>query len=86
MEKIKINYFVDLALLIAFLLVLVTGILKFPGLLKSLGVNMKMFNWFVISKIHDWAGVALFVFVLLHFVLHWKWLFSMTKSYILGKK
>ena len=30
--------------------------------------------------IHDWVGVALIALVLVHVILHWKWIARMTKS------
>ena len=30
--------------------------------------------------IHDWVAVALVVLVVVHVVLHWKWIFRMVKS------
>jgi len=35
---VKTNYFVDLGMAIAFLFVLITGILKYPGLLPAFGI------------------------------------------------
>jgi hypothetical protein len=34
--------------------------------------------------IHDWAAVALIVILLLHLVLNWRWVVSVTKRVILG--
>lgn len=30
---------------------------------------------------HDWVAVVLVVMVITHIILHWKWIFYMTKSY-----
>ena len=32
--------------------------------------------------IHKWTGVALAVLVIIHIVLHWKWLVQMTRYYL----
>jgi len=32
------------------------------------------------TDIHDWVAVALIVIVILHIVLHWKWIVRMAKS------
>jgi hypothetical protein len=81
MNKAKLNYFVDLGLFMAFLLISITGIIKFPGwgLYGSLGFKG-------ISKIHDWSGIALVVLVLVHLILHWPWIKSMTKCFFKKKK
>jgi len=34
--------------------------------------------------IHDWLAVALVVLVIIHVILHWKWIFRMTKSLLKG--
>ena len=35
--------------------------------------------------IHDWVAVALVVLVLVHVVLHWKWIMRMAKSIFRGR-
>ncbi|MBW2992268.1 DUF4405 domain-containing protein [Candidatus Woesearchaeota archaeon] len=77
----KANYFVDLGMGIAFVLVACTGIIKFPGLLRSLGVDTLNMPWRQISLIHDWSGIVLAAFVLAHLIIHRKWIISMTKGF-----
>lgn len=31
--------------------------------------------------LHNWVGVALLVVVLVHVIVHWKWIVNMTKKY-----
>jgi hypothetical protein len=81
MNKAKLNYFIDLLLAVAFILVAITGILKFPGWFGYLQLP-----WRTLSKIHDWSGITMAVLVLVHLVLHWNWIVSMTKSMFKGKK
>jgi hypothetical protein len=33
-------------------------------------------------EVHKWVGVALAIAVVLHIVLHWKWLVKMTRYYV----
>ena len=78
MDKGKINYWVDIGLIITFILAFVTGVFKWPSLVKysfNLGLNMKLF-----SLIHDWSGLIMGLLVFVHIALHWKWLVVMTKS------
>jgi len=35
--------------------------------------------------IHDWVAVALLVILVVHLVLHWRWIVYMTKKYV-GQK
>ncbi|MBW2974022.1 DUF4405 domain-containing protein [Candidatus Woesearchaeota archaeon] len=72
MNKAKLNYLVDIGLAVSFCIVVVTGILKLPALGKRTREYMLL---------HDWAGIALAVFVLLHLILHWNWIVYMTKSF-----
>ena len=78
MKKNKINYFVDLFMLIAFLFSIVTGIIKFPGFMALFGISLRRMPMPVIMKIHDWAGVSLAASVLLHIILHLKWILRTT--------
>ena len=36
--------------------------------------------------LHDWVGVALVVVVVLHLILHWRWIVFMTKRLCLRQK
>ncbi|MBW3005091.1 DUF4405 domain-containing protein [Candidatus Woesearchaeota archaeon] len=76
MNKALLNYFVDLGMAISFGIVAVTGILKHP----ALGGRARDY-----MALHDWAGIALAAFVLLHLILHWNWIKCMTKSCILKR-
>ena len=79
-NKTKMNYWIDIGLLITFLLVTITGIMKWPGL----GVSRLFENipWREMSLIHDWSGLIMAILVLVHIVLHWNWIIAMTKNYL----
>ncbi len=36
------------------------------------------------GDLHDWVAVALLVVIIIHVILHWKWIVRMTKSYFKG--
>jgi hypothetical protein len=79
-KKTTLNYFVDLGMFISFLLVFITGIIKLPSILAS---NEILFNISTeLLIIHDWSGIVLELMVLLHVILHWKWIVSTTKKVI----
>jgi len=88
MEKNKIKYFVDVGLLISFILVVVTGIIKFGTLLRAIGINLnyKELPMSQISLIHDWSGVFMVVFVLVHLILNIDWIISTTKDFFKKKE
>ena len=81
MNKAKVNYFVDILLAIVFLIVTITGILKFPGWFGHLRLP-----WRFLSLVHDWSGIIMAALVLVHLILHWNWIVSMTKAIFRRKK
>lgn len=72
MNKTKMNYFVNLGMAISFVIVAVTGILKLPAFGRQRNYML----------LHDWAGIVLAGFVLLHLILHWNWIKCTTKNCI----
>ena len=69
----KINYWVDVGLLISFLLVAITGV-------------MKMFNSRQLWVLHDWSGIAMGTLVLVHLFLHRHWMMEITKDILKKEK
>lgn len=37
------------------------------------------------SSIHNWCGLLLIALILVHIILHWKWILEMTKNIFKGK-
>ena len=86
MNKIKVNYWIDVCLAITFLLVFITGIFKWPGLITKFGISYSDLPMRTFTFIHDWSGLIMGLLVLIHLILHWNWIVSVTKSMIRGKK
>ncbi len=88
MDKNKIKYFVDVGLGISFILVLVTGVIKFGTLLRAVGINLnyKELPMSQISLVHDWSGVFMGLFVLIHLILNIDWIISTTKDFFRKKE
>ncbi len=89
MEKSKINYFIDLLILIFFVINSITGLIIFfflptgvkrGGYQVFLGIIKQ--NWVII---HNWSGILLILLIAIHLILHWNWIVYMTKS-LLQKK
>ncbi|MAG77759.1 hypothetical protein CL616_00140 [archaeon] len=80
MVSYKVNYFIDVLLAISALLVISTGLIKFPGLIPTLGLSYSNLPMGTLSRIHDWAGIALTILVIIHLVLHWNWIKATTKQ------
>lgn len=81
MNRSVLNYWIDAGLAVSFVLVFFTGLMKWPGLIKLIGVDvyraLPMRN---VSFIHDWSGLIMGLLVFVHLALHWKWIVSMTKN------
>lgn len=85
MDKLKINYWIDIGLSISFMVCFFTGLIKWPGLIKIIGTSAyKVLHVKNISVLHDWSGLVMGLLVFIHLALHWKWIVSVTKS-IFGK-
>lgn len=55
------------------------------------GNSVIVFGWprYIWIEIHSWMGVALATIILIHIILHWKWIVEITrrvKSYVIGYK
>ena len=84
----KLNYFIDLGMAISFIAVFITGIIKFPELSSFFGIRNRILRMYQITLIHDYSGLVFGILVIVHFVLHWKWIVTMTKGFFKkrGKK
>ena len=85
-NKARINYYVDIIIGISFIIVALSGVILFfagsggyqggrnPRYAHEvLGVSRLLWK-----DLHDWGGIAMLGGVLLHLVLHWKWIVCMT--------
>ena len=84
MEKSKINYIIDAFMAISFFVVAITGLVMFfflpsgiqrGGYQEFLGIIKHI--WI---DIHNWSGIILIILVIVHLILHWNWIISMTKN------
>ncbi len=81
MNRAKLNYWIDIALAVSFFLCFITGIIKWPGLVKIIGpLAYRTLHVRNISMLHDWSGLVMGLLVMIHLALHWKWIVSVTKS------
>jgi cytochrome b subunit of formate dehydrogenase len=79
-SKQRINYWIDVGLVITFICSLVTGVIKFPKLFAMLELSYSSFPMYEISQVHDWSGITMAVLVLAHIILHFDWMVLMTKG------
>jgi hypothetical protein len=83
MERNIIKYILDVGLGISFLIVALTGIFKFSGFREFFGIALSYRDpaMQIISKWHDWSGVAMAAIVLIHLILNFDWIVGMTKGF-----
>lgn len=83
----KVKYFIDVGLFFSFLIMTITGIIKFGKLLRFFGINPNYaeMNMAAISAWHDWSGLVLAALVLVHLVIHFDWIVGVTKSFFVKK-
>ena len=84
MWGVKCRYILNILMLIAFVLVLFTGIIKQPFLARYfISMELPMAQ---VSSIHDLSGLVLLVLVIIHCSSHWRWWVSVTRGLFGGKE
>lgn len=79
MKRTDLNYIVDVALAVSFLLCFITGLIKFPAILVYVLQVYGSLPLYKITWVHDYSGLAFGIFGVIHLVLHWDWLIAMTR-------
>ncbi len=86
MDKTMLNYLIDVGLAISFFICFITGMIKWPGIIKVIGVSAyQVLHVHNISTLHDMSGLIMSLLVLIHLALHWKWMVCVTRR-ILNKE
>jgi len=85
MSKILARYIVDILLIISFIIVAVTGILKFPPWLQFFSPIYQLIPRITMAKLHDISGFVMTILVIVHLIFNWNFLSAMTKKYIFRK-
>ena len=85
MKRAKLNYWVDVGIGIAFVLSAISGLVfLLPGDFGSssslLGLSHRVWD-----SLHTWSSLTMIAGVLLHLLLHWKWIANMTGRLMLSK-
>lgn len=79
MNKTWANYWIDIGLTIAFITSIITGAIKWPGLIEKFGVSYAQIPYVKITLVHDWSGLIMAILAFVHVILHWDWIVHMTK-------
>ena len=74
MNKMKIYFWLDILMLIFFIIVSISGLVLFTGL-KFEGIKNQE-----LKNIHNYSGLILFIIIAIHFLLHFKWVTSVGKN------
>lgn len=80
--EVRFNHIWDLLIFILMVLALFTGTIISEAALPALGINVTIDPFW--SRMHDASANLLMVMVGVHLAMHWKWIVSSVKRYILG--
>jgi hypothetical protein len=85
MSEAKRNYWVDAAIGIVFLAVALSALvflvpISWIDFSASTTPTILGVDFGVWQTLHKWAGIVMLVGVVLHQLLHWKWIVNMTKK------
>ena len=88
MSKKLTMYVVDVGLILTFLAVTITGIIKFRSFWSLFGMKLTFADatWGILRTIHDWSGITMAILVLVHLILNWSWIVETTKEYFSRKE
>jgi cytochrome b subunit of formate dehydrogenase len=89
-RKATQHYFLVTLLVIGSLIEAVSGFVLWFALPHSGGRWASLQFWSITRAmwvdIHDWAAVALIVVVLVHSIMHWKWVVTVSKQLVRSMK
>jgi len=80
MDRAHIDYWIDVGLLVSFLGVAITGIIKLKSIAASLGITYGTPIFTSLSRLHDWSGVIMAILVIVHLILHHEWISTVSKQ------
>ncbi|HWQ66749.1 MAG TPA: DUF4405 domain-containing protein [Methanospirillum sp.] len=66
MKRKTVTQVTTLLLLIATIICVITGIIKWPGLITALGLTYRQVPLALITDIHDWSGLLMAGLAALH--------------------
>ena len=93
MKKAQLNYWLDGVIAMAFMLSALSGmVFMFAGSGGYQGGHNAAFQTTILgisrwvwSDVHTWSSLIMIAGVLLHLVLHWKWILCMTREAFVKK-
>jgi heme/copper-type cytochrome/quinol oxidase subunit 4 len=88
-NKAKINYIIDFLMALCFLIVAISLILFlfYPsGPRGRWQQTANIFGGCGLKQVHSIFGILMVLFVIFHFILHWKWIVLMAKNLLRKEK
>jgi hypothetical protein len=79
----RLQFFVDIFIFIAFIVLITTGLMMSKSVLSTLGIQLAMTSRSV-KMIHSTASNAAVLLAGVHLALHWSWIVCMVKKYVLS--
>ena len=80
------KYIINLGMIVSFLGVFITGIVKYFIAQKSILVTNLGLPLYQINTVHQSSGITLGFLIILHLMLNGKWVIEMTKNIGRGQK
>jgi hypothetical protein len=77
-----VMYSINVGLFISAAICAITGIVKFPELIRYITLTGLVLPYNNISFAHDWSGIILTILVLVHVALNWRWMVTTTRTII----
>lgn len=80
MEPVTKKWLVDILMGVSFVVCFVTGLVKDRMFMGLTGLSGLILPYGLISDLHDWSGILMGFFVLVHLVLNRRWILAVTKK------
>ena len=66
MKRRTVTHITALLLLISTIICIITGIIKWPGLIPALGLTYQQVPLALMTTIHDWSGMVMMGLIIAH--------------------
>ncbi|MEM7346041.1 MAG: DUF4405 domain-containing protein [Chloroflexota bacterium] len=81
--EVRFNHIWDLLIFIMMVIALFTGVVISEAALPAMGIPITVDPFW--SVMHDLSANLTMLFIGVHLVMHWGWIVSMVKRYLLGR-
>jgi hypothetical protein len=85
-SRALIKYCIDLGLFVTAVVCIITGLVKFPELIRYVALSGVVLPYNELSLVHDYSGIILIILVLFHVAFNAKWMTEMTRTILKGNR